>query len=41
MQKKPRRRKINAAIRRQLDYLQRNLDSIDALIVSGASLFLA
>ena len=37
-QKKPRRRKIKAAIRRQLDYLQRNLDAIDALIASGASL---
>lgn len=37
-QKKPRRRKINAAIRRQLDYLQRNLDAIDALIASRASL---
>jgi IS5 family transposase len=37
-QKKPRRRRIKAAIRRQLDYLQRNLDAIDALIVSGASL---
>jgi hypothetical protein len=37
-QKKPRRHKINAAIRRQLDYLQRNLDAIDALIASGASL---
>ena len=37
-QKKPRRRKINAAIRRQLDYLQRNLDAIDALIASGARL---
>ena len=36
--KKPRRRKIKAAIRRQLDYLQRNLDAIDALIASGASL---
>jgi len=36
--KKPRRRKIKAAIRRQLDYLQRNLEAIDALIVSGASL---
>jgi IS5 family transposase len=35
-QKKPRRRKIKAAIRRQLDYLQRNLDAIDALIASGA-----
>jgi hypothetical protein len=37
-QKKPRRRKIKAAIRCQLDYLQRNLDSIDALIASGARL---
>lgn len=37
-QKKPRRRKIQAAIRRQLDYLQRNLDAIDALITSGAML---
>jgi hypothetical protein len=37
-QKKPRRRKIKAAIRHQLDYLQRNLDAIDALIVSGARL---
>jgi IS5 family transposase len=31
-QKKPLRRKIKAAIRRQLDYLQRNLEAIDALI---------
>jgi hypothetical protein len=37
-QKKPRRRKIKAAICRQLDYLQRNLDAIDALIDSGAGL---
>ena len=37
-QKRPRRRKIKAAIRRQLDYLQRSLDAIDALIASGASL---
>jgi IS5 family transposase len=37
-QKKPRRRKIKAAIRCQLDYLQRNLDAIDALIASGARL---
>ena len=37
-QKKPRRRKIKAAIRRQLDYLQRNLEAIDALIASGAAL---
>ena len=35
-QKRPRRRKIKAAISRQLDYLQRNLDAIDALIASGA-----
>lgn len=37
-QKKPRRRKIKTAIRRQLDYLHRNLDAIDALVASGASL---
>jgi IS5 family transposase len=37
-QKKPRRRKIKATIRRQLDYLQQNLDAIDALIASGAVL---
>ncbi len=37
-QKKPRRRKITAAIRRQLEYLQRNLGAIDALIASGAML---
>lgn len=37
-QKKPRRRRIKAAIRRKLDYLQRNLDAIDALIASGARL---
>jgi hypothetical protein len=37
-QKKPRRRKIKATIRRQLDYLQRNLEAIDALIASGAVL---
>jgi transposase, IS5 family len=37
-QKKPRRRKIKAAIHRQLVYLKRNLDAIDALIASGASL---
>ena len=37
-QKKPRRRKIKAEIRRQLDYLQRNLGAIDALIASGARL---
>jgi hypothetical protein len=36
--KKPRLRKIKAAIRRQLDYLQRNLEAIDALIASGAGL---
>ncbi len=38
-QTKPRRRRIQAAIRRQLAYLQRNLDAIDALIASGAGLF--
>jgi IS5 family transposase len=37
-QKKPRRRKLQAAIRRQLDDLKRNLDAIDALIASWASL---
>ena len=37
-QTKSRRRKIKAAIRRQLDYLQRNLDAIAALITSGATL---
>jgi len=37
-QKKPRRRKIKAAIRHQLDYLQRNLDAIDTLIAAGARL---
>jgi len=37
-QKKPRRRKIKAAIRCQLDYLQRNLEAIDALIAAGAML---
>ena len=37
-QKKPRRRKINAAKRCQLDYLQRNLQAIDALIASSAVL---
>jgi IS5 family transposase len=36
-QKKPRRRKRKATIYRQLDYLQRNLDAIDALIPSGAT----
>jgi hypothetical protein len=37
-QKKPRRRNKEAAIRRQLDYLQRNLEAIDALIASGTRL---
>jgi IS5 family transposase len=37
-QKKPRRRKITSALRRQLEYLQRNLGAIDALIVSGVML---
>jgi hypothetical protein len=34
-QKKPRLRKIKAAVRKQLSYLQRNLESIDALIAVG------
>jgi hypothetical protein len=29
---------MKAAIRRQLDYLQRNLDAIDDLIASGTKL---
>lgn len=37
-QKKPRRRRIKAAIRHQLDYVHRNLVAIDALIAAGASL---
>ena len=37
-QKKLRRRKIKAAIRCQLDYLQRNLDAIDGLIAAWAGL---
>ena len=37
-QKKPRWSKIKASIRRQLDYLQRNIEAIDALIASGAAL---
>ena len=37
-QKKPRRRKLKAAVRRQLSYLQRNLEAIDALIAAGARL---
>lgn len=37
-QKKPRRRKIEAAIRCPVDYLQRNLKATNALIVSGAVL---
>ena len=37
-QEKPWRRGIKAAIRLQLDYLQWNLDAIDALITSGAML---
>lgn len=37
-QKKPCRRKVNAAIRRQLDNLQRNLEAIDAVIAAGAGL---
>ena len=35
-QKKPRSRRIKAAMLRQLDDLQRNLDAIDAPIASGA-----
>jgi hypothetical protein len=37
-QKKPHRLKITAAIRRQLEYLQRNLGDIDTLIASGVRL---
>uniref|UniRef100_UPI001C2139FC IS5 family transposase n=1 Tax=Synechococcus sp. CCY 9618 TaxID=2815602 RepID=UPI001C2139FC len=37
-QKRPRRRRLKAAVRRQLDYLQRNLEAIDALIADGACL---
>ena len=37
-QKKPRRRKLKAAVMRQLRYLQRNLEAVDALIAAGASL---
>ncbi len=37
-QKKPRRRKLKAAIRRHLAYLQRNLEAIDTLIASGSVL---
>jgi IS5 family transposase len=37
-QKKLRRRKIKVALRRQLDYLQQNLEAIDALIAAGAVL---
>jgi IS5 family transposase len=37
-QKKPRHRKLKAAVRKQLSYLQRNLEAIDALIAVGACL---
>jgi transposase, IS5 family len=37
-QKKPRRSNIKATMRRHLDYLQQNLDAIDALIASEAML---
>jgi len=37
-QKTPRLRRIQSAIRRQLDYLQYNHDAVDALIASGARL---
>ena len=38
IQKKPRRRKNTAAIRRQLEYLKRYLDAIDAIIAFGTRL---
>ena len=38
-QKKPRRRKIKNAVKKQLSYLQRNLTAIDALIADGPSFF--
>jgi transposase, IS5 family len=34
----PRRRSLKAAVRRQLSYVTRNLEAIDAQIVAGASL---
>jgi hypothetical protein len=37
-QKRPRRRRLKAAVSKQLDYLQRNLEAIDALIADGARL---
>lgn len=37
-QKKPGRRKLKAAVRRQLGYLKRTLEAIDTLIAAGASL---
>jgi hypothetical protein len=37
-QKRPRWRRLKAAIRRRLGYLQRNLEAIDALIADGATL---
>ena len=37
-QKRPRRRKVKAAIKRQLDYLQQNLRAVDSLIACGAML---
>jgi len=37
-QKRPRWRRLKAAVRRQLSYLQRNLEAIDALIADGAAL---
>jgi hypothetical protein len=36
-QKRPRWRRLKAAVRRQLSYLQRNLEAIDALIADGAA----
>ena len=37
-QKRPRRRKVKAAIKRQLGYVRQNLRAVDALIACGASL---
>jgi IS5 family transposase len=37
-QMKPRRRRLKAVVRRQLSYLKRNLEAINALIAAGASL---
>ena len=37
-QKRPRRRKVKAAIKRQLGYVRHNLRAVDVLIGCGASL---